>query len=177
LIETDIREVVYQSMILFQSKATSKQLELNINLDERIPPRIMVDDHRIKQIIMNLVSNAVKFTHEGHISVDVDYQESTTQKSVFLTFRVTDTGVGIERDKLNTIFEPFTQEDEGISRQFGGTGLGLAICRQLVAMMGGKLTATSSKGIGTSFEFSIEVEVLPIVGWRSEIIRTGILIA
>ncbi|NOI71923.1 hybrid sensor histidine kinase/response regulator [Vibrio owensii] len=177
LIETDIREVVYQSMILFQSKATSKQLELNINLDERIPPRIMVDDHRIKQIIMNLVSNAVKFTHEGHISVDVDYQESTTQKSVFLTFRVTDTGVGIERDKLNTIFEPFTQEDEGISRQFGGTGLGLAICRQLVAMMGGKLTATSSKGIGTSFEFSIEVEVLPIVGWRSEIIRTGVLIA
>ncbi|WP_425670114.1 ATP-binding protein [Vibrio owensii] len=177
LIETDIREVVYQSMILFQSKATSKQLELNINLDERIPPRIMVDDHRIKQIIMNLVSNAVKFTHEGHISVDVDYQESTTQKSVFLTFKVTDTGVGIERDKLNTIFEPFTQEDEGISRQFGGTGLGLAICRQLVAMMGGKLTATSSKGIGTSFEFSIEVEVLPIVGWRSEIIRTGILIA
>ncbi|GAB7224695.1 ATP-binding protein [Vibrio owensii] len=177
LIETDIREVVYQSMILFQSKATSKQLELNINLDERIPPRIMVDDHRIKQIIMNLVSNAVKFTHEGRISVDVDYQESTTQKSVFLTFRVTDTGVGIERDKLNTIFEPFTQEDEGISRQFGGTGLGLAICRQLVAMMGGKLTATSSKGIGTSFEFSIEVEVLPIVGWRSEIIRTGILIA
>ncbi|EEZ85829.1 conserved hypothetical protein [Vibrio harveyi 1DA3] len=177
LIETDIREVVYQSMILFQSKATSKQLELNINLDERIPPRIMVDDHRIKQIIMNLVSNAVKFTHEGHISVDVDYQESPTQKSVFLTFRVTDTGVGIERDKLNTIFEPFTQEDEGISRQFGGTGLGLAICRQLVAMMGGKLTATSSKGIGTSFEFSIEVEVLPIVGWRSEIIRTGILMA
>ena len=177
LIETDIREVVYQSMILFQSKATSKQLELNINLDERIPPRIMVDDHRIKQIIMNLVSNAVKFTHDGHISVDVDYQESTTQKSVFLTFRVTDTGVGIERDKLNTIFEPFTQEDEGISRQFGGTGLGLAICRQLVAMMGGKLTATSSKGIGTSFEFSIEVEVLPIVGWRSEVIRTGILIA
>ncbi|CAH1592076.1 Histidine kinase [Vibrio owensii] len=177
LIETDIREVVYQSMILFQSKATSKQLELNINLDERIPPRIMVDDHRIKQIIMNLVSNAVKFTHEGHISVDVDYQESTTQKSVFLTFRVADTGVGIERDKLNTIFEPFTQEDEGISRQFGGTGLGLAICRQLVAMMGGKLTATSSKGIGTSFEFSIEVEVLPIVGWRSEILRTGILIA
>ncbi|MGR5108360.1 ATP-binding protein [Vibrio jasicida] len=176
LIETDIREVVYQSMILFQSKATSKQLKLNINLDERIPPRIMVDDHRIKQIIMNLVSNAVKFTHEGHISVDVDYQESTTQKSVFLTFRVTDTGIGIERDKLNTIFEPFTQEDEGISRQFGGTGLGLAICRQLVAMMGGKLTATSSKGIGTHFEFSIEVEVLPIVGWRSELIRTGILI-
>ncbi len=125
LIETDIREVVYQSMILFQSKATSKQLELNINLDERIPARIKVDDHRIKQIVMNLVSNAVKFTEKGCINVDVDYQESTTQKSVFLTFRVSDTGVGIEKDKLDSIFEPFTQEDEGISRQFGGTGLGL----------------------------------------------------
>ncbi len=125
LIETDIREVVYQSMILFQSKATSKQLELNINLDERIPARIKVDDHRIKQIVMNLVSNAVKFTEKGCINVDVDYQESTTQKSVFLIFRVSDTGVGIEKDKLDSIFEPFTQEDEGISRQFGGTGLGL----------------------------------------------------
>ncbi|EPO5778197.1 ATP-binding protein [Vibrio harveyi] len=176
LIETDIREVVYQSMILFQSKATSKQLELNINLDERIPARIKVDDHRIKQIVMNLVSNAVKFTEKGCINVDVDYQESTTQKSVFLTFRVSDTGVGIEKDKLDSIFEPFTQEDEGISRQFGGTGLGLAICRQLVVMMGGKLTATSSKGVGTSIEFSIEVEVLPTVGWRSETIRNGILI-
>ncbi|HHP0490496.1 hybrid sensor histidine kinase/response regulator [Vibrio harveyi] len=176
LIETDIREVVYQSMILFQSKATSKQLDLNINLDERIPARIKVDDHRIKQIVMNLVSNAVKFTEKGCINVDVDYQESTTQKSVFLTFRVSDTGVGIEKDKLDSIFEPFTQEDEGISRQFGGTGLGLAICRQLVAMMGGKLAATSSKGVGTSFEFSIEVEVLPTVGWRSETIRNGILI-
>ncbi len=151
LIETDIREVVYQSMILFQSKATSKQLELNINLDERIPARIKVDDHRIKQIVMNLVSNAVKFTEKGCINVDVDYQESTTQKSVFLTFRVSDTGVGIEKDKLDSIFEPFTQEDEGISRQFGGTGLGFTICRQLVVMMGGKLTATSSKGVGTQF--------------------------
>ncbi|HDM8216792.1 ATP-binding protein [Vibrio campbellii] len=176
LIETDIREVVYQSVILFQSKATSKRLELNINLDERIPARIKVDDHRIKQIIMNLVSNAVKFTEQGSINIDVNYQESTTQKSVFLTFRVSDTGVGIEQDKLDTIFEPFTQEDEGISRQFGGTGLGLAICRQLVAMMGGQLTASSSKGIGTSFEFSIEVEALPSVGWHSETIRNGLLI-
>ncbi|MEL7324193.1 MAG: ATP-binding protein [Pseudomonadota bacterium] len=176
LIETDIREVVYQSVILFQSKATSKRLELNINLDERIPARIKVDDHRIKQIIMNLVSNAVKFTEQGSINIDVNYQESTPQKSVFLTFRVSDTGVGIEQDKLDTIFEPFTQEDEGISRQFGGTGLGLAICRQLVAMMGGQLTASSSKGIGTSFEFSIEVEALPSVGWHSETIRNGLLI-
>ncbi|MCV5244751.1 hypothetical protein OFC58_29585, partial [Escherichia coli] len=73
LVEADIREVVYQSVILFQSKATSKQLELDISLDENIPARVMVDDHRIKQIITNLVSNAVKFTEQGYILVDVSY--------------------------------------------------------------------------------------------------------
>ncbi|NMV22039.1 hypothetical protein HKB23_06425, partial [Vibrio parahaemolyticus] len=76
-----------------------------------------------------------------------------------LLFKVEDTGIGIEQDKLTTIFEPFTQEDEGVSRQFGGTGLGLAICRQLVSMMGGQLIATSTKGVGSCFEFSIEVDV------------------
>lgn len=148
LVEADIREVVYQSVILFQSKATSKQLELDISLDENIPARVMVDDHRIKQIITNLVSNAVKFTEQGYISVDVSYEEALEQGRGSLTFLIKDSGIGIERDKLATIFEPFTQEDEGVSRQFGGTGLGLAICRQLVSMMGGKLVATSTKGGG-----------------------------
>ncbi|MDF4805052.1 ATP-binding protein, partial [Vibrio parahaemolyticus] len=156
LVEADIREVVYQSVILFQSKATSKQLELDISLDENIPARVMVDDHRIKQIITNLVSNAVKFTEQGYISVDVSYEEALEQGRGSLTFLIKDSGIGIERDKLATIFEPFTQEDEGVSRQFGGTGLGLAICRQLVSMMGGKLVATSTKGVGTCFGFSIE---------------------
>lgn len=146
LVEADIREVVYQSVILFQSKATSKKLELDISLDENIPARVMVDDHRIKQIITNLVSNAVKFTEQGYISVDVSYEEALEQGRGSLTFLIKDSGIGIERDKLATIFEPFTQEDEGVSRQFGGTGLGLAICRQLVSMMGGKLVATSTKG-------------------------------
>ncbi|MDW2041419.1 sensor histidine kinase, partial [Vibrio sp. 2130-1] len=157
LVEADIREVVYQSVILFQSKATSKQLELDISLDENIPARVMVGDHRIKQIITNLVSNAVKFTEQGYILVDVSYEEALEQGRGSLTFLIKDSGIGIERDKLATIFEPFTQEDEGVSRQFGGTGLGLAICRQLVSMMGGKLVATSTKGVGTCFGFSIEV--------------------
>ncbi|MDF5410210.1 histidine kinase dimerization/phospho-acceptor domain-containing protein, partial [Vibrio parahaemolyticus] len=75
LVEADIREVVYQSMILFQSKATSKQLKFGINLAENIPIRVMVDDHRVKQVVTNLVSNAVKFTESGHVCVDVSYEE------------------------------------------------------------------------------------------------------
>ncbi|MFB1074368.1 ATP-binding protein [Vibrio diabolicus] len=176
LVEADIREVVYQSMVLFQSKATSKQLELGINLAENIPTRVMVDDHRIKQVITNLVSNAVKFTESGHIRVDVSYDELPENERGTLMFKVEDTGIGIEQDKLTTIFEPFTQEDEGVSRQFGGTGLGLAICRQLVSMMGGQLIATSTKGVGTCFEFSIEVDVIPVFGWRSDVINKGLLI-
>ncbi|HCH6350972.1 TPA: response regulator, partial [Vibrio parahaemolyticus] len=176
LVEADIREVVYQSVILFQSKATSKQLELDISLDENIPARVMVDDHRIKQIITNLVSNAVKFTEQGYISVDVSYEEALEQGRGSLTFLIKDSGIGIERDKLATIFEPFTQEDEGVSRQFGGTGLGLAICRQLVSMMGGKLVATSTKGVGTCFGFSIEVEALPLFGWHSDVVKRGLFI-
>ncbi|MEK1995394.1 ATP-binding protein, partial [Vibrio parahaemolyticus] len=176
LVEADIREVVYQSVILFQSKATSKQLELDISLDENIPARVMVDDHRIKQIITNLVSNAVKFTEQGYISVDVSYEEALEQGRGSLTFLIKDSGIGIERDKLATIFEPFTQEDEGVSRQFGGTGLGLAICRQLVSMMGGKLVATSTKGVGTCFGFSIEVEALPLFGWHSDVVKIGLFI-
>lgn len=176
LVEADIREVVYQSVILFQSKATSKKLELDISLDENIPARVMVDDHRIKQIITNLVSNAVKFTEQGYISVDVSYEEALEQGRGSLTFLIKDSGIGIERDKLATIFEPFTQEDEGVSRQFGGTGLGLAICRQLVSMMGGKLVATSTKGVGTCFGFSIEVEALPLFGWHSDVVKIGLFI-
>ncbi len=176
LVEADIREVVYQSVILFQSKATSKQLELDISLDENIPARVMVDDHRIKQIITNLVSNAVKFTEQGYILVDVSYEEALEQGRGSLTFLIKDSGIGIERDKLATIFEPFTQEDEGVSRQFGGTGLGLAICRQLVSMMGGKLVATSTKGVGTCFGFSIEVGALPLFGWHSDVVKRGLFI-
>ncbi|ELA7357529.1 ATP-binding protein [Vibrio alginolyticus] len=176
LVEADIREVVYQSMILFQSKATSKQLKFGINLAENIPIRVMVDDHRVKQVVTNLVSNAVKFTESGHVCVDVSYEELLEKERGVLTFKVEDTGIGIDQDKLTTIFEPFTQEDEGVSRQFGGTGLGLAICCQLVSMMGGKLVATSTKGVGTCFEFSIEVEAIPVFGWRSEVINKGLLI-
>ncbi|MDF2155343.1 ATP-binding protein [Vibrio sp. CAU 1672] len=175
-VEADIREVVYQSLILFQSKATSKNIALGVKLAEGIPARVMADDHRIKQILTNLVGNAIKFTHEGNVAVSVGYQALQSDKGR-ITFQVTDTGIGIDQAKLKTIFEPFTQEDTGITRQFGGTGLGLAICRQLVALMGGELTAKSTKGIGSCFQFFVDVDVLAVPHWTTKSIRCGLLIA
>ncbi|HAS6346695.1 ATP-binding protein [Vibrio sp. IRLE0018] len=175
--ESDIRETAYQAMTLFQSKATSKNIELHITLGEDIPAKVMADDHRIKQVLTNLIGNAIKFTKEGYISTFANFQADESGRHGHLTFKVTDTGIGIEQEKLETIFEPFTQEDDSITRQFGGTGLGLAICRQLVAMMGGELTATSTKGLGSCFSFTIPVERLAGEVWRSEVIRKGLLIA
>ncbi|WP_171052090.1 hybrid sensor histidine kinase/response regulator [Vibrio rotiferianus] len=176
LTEADIREVIYQSLILFHSKATSKSIELHVNLDESIPALVKADDHRIKQIITNLLSNAIKFTDDGYISVDVGYQRKSASKGA-LHFKVTDTGIGIDESQLSNIFKPFTQEDDSITRQFGGTGLGLAICRQLVSMMGGELKAQSTKGYGSSFEFSIEVEIVSRQLWRSQVVKRGLLIS
>lgn len=175
--EADVRETVYQSMTLFQSKATSKNIELHIALSDAIPAKVMADEHRIKQVLTNLIGNAIKFTQQGYISVFANYQSDEAETKGHLTFKVTDTGVGIEQEKLETIFEPFTQEDDSITRQFGGTGLGLAICRQLVSMMGGDLTALSTKGLGSCFSFTIPVERLPGAVWRSEVISKGLLIA
>ncbi|MGR5237082.1 ATP-binding protein [Vibrio alfacsensis] len=177
LVETDIRETIYQAMLLFRSEASTKSLRLDINLDESIPARVMVDDHRIGRIIMNLVSNAVKFTHEGYVSVSVHSSRPPGKDSCQLSFKIEDTGIGIEKEKLTTIFAPFVQESEGISRQFGGTGLGLAICRELVDMMGGNLSVRSAKGQGACFEFTIEAEVSPTLGWRSKVVRKGVLVA
>lgn len=176
LTEADVREVIYQSLILFHSKATSKNIELHVNLDESIPALVKADDHRIKQIITNLLSNAIKFTDDGYISVDVGYQRKSAGKGE-LHFKVTDTGIGIDESQLSNIFKPFTQEDDSITRQFGGTGLGLAICRQLVSMMGGELKAQSSKGYGSSFEFSVEVEIVSRQLWRSQVVKRGLLIS
>ncbi|EIV8481864.1 ATP-binding protein [Vibrio vulnificus] len=175
--EADIRETVYQAMTLFQSKATSKNIELHVTLGEDIPAKVLADDHRLKQVLTNLIGNAIKFTKEGYISTFANYHVDETGAKGHLTFKVTDTGIGIEQEKLETIFEPFTQEDDSITRQFGGTGLGLAICRQLVAMMGGELTATSTKGLGSCFSFTIPVERLPGEVWRSKVIKKGVLIA
>ncbi|MGF1695496.1 ATP-binding protein [Vibrio lamellibrachiae] len=155
--DIDIKEVVYESVNMMTGKSISQLVELAIEIDENIPARVQVDEFRLKQILMNLLSNAVKFTTRGLVTTKLNIFMEGEQS--FIKIRVIDTGVGIDKSKLNTIFNPFTQEDGSITRKYGGTGLGLAICCQLIELMKGTLTVESTKGLGSSFECKIPITV------------------
>ena len=155
----DLREAVYDSVSVILSKAISKDIELDVNIDSQTPPQLFFDEYRVRQVLTNLLSNAIKFTSNGTITTDIAYAPMSMGRGK-LECSVSDTGIGIEPEKLESIFEPFTQEDGSITRQFGGTGLGLAICRQLVDLMGGYITARSVKGEGSTFTFCLYVDVV-----------------
>ena len=149
-------ELVYDTVNLVNLRAVTQHDELSIQLDPALPLLVVADEFRVKQILMNLLSNAVKFTKDGEINVEVNFLAEDTPQ---IRCSVTDSGRGIAKDKLTTIFAPFTQEDDSITRHFGGTGLGLAICQQLIEMMRGTLSVNSTKGLGSKFEFTIPVEM------------------
>ncbi|GAB3874195.1 hypothetical protein GCM10028824_27060 [Hymenobacter segetis] len=137
---------------LFETKIQEKNLELVMEYDEKIPEVLVGDPVRLHQIILNLVSNAVKFTSEGSITVGVRMLVQDAEK-VILEFAVTDTGIGIEQSKLGTVFDNFQQATSGTSRLFGGTGLGLAIVKNLVEPQGGTINVKSKVGKGSTFSF------------------------
>lgn len=155
----DLREVVYDSVSVILSKAISKNVELDINIDANTPHQLLFDEHRLRQVLTNLLSNAIKFTDSGAISTTVTYTPGSMSRGM-IECHVADTGIGIEESKLDSVFEPFTQEDGSITRQFGGTGLGLAICRQLIDLMDGRITASSVKGEGSIFSFGFYVDIV-----------------
>lgn len=135
---------------LFLVEAANKGIDFNLIVDGKIPHELYGDEGRIKQIIINLVSNAIKFTESGEIRVsfELDYQNET---DAYLSIKVQDTGKGIASHKLESIFEAFTQENNTISRRFGGTGLGLSISKRLAEAMGGRLTVESVVDVGSTF--------------------------
>ncbi|KLV05491.1 hypothetical protein ABT56_12135 [Photobacterium aquae] len=157
--ECNVAEIAYDTMTIVLAKAATSGLDLQVNLSPSVPYLVMQDEYRLRQVLMNLISNAVKFTQRGAVSIEVDYQ-SLDNGQARLTLAVVDTGIGIAKDKQSQVFAPFTQEDGSITRQFGGTGLGLAICRQLVELMGGEIKLQSEKGIGSRFYFTIDVDVV-----------------
>ncbi|MEJ2764728.1 ATP-binding protein [Photobacterium sp. MCCC 1A19761] len=163
---TDVCEVVYETAGIILPKVNQSGLHFSIQLDPAIPRAVLIDEHRLRQVLMNLISNAVKFTTEGHVAVQVRC-EVVSAHQVRLKFVVEDTGIGIDPDKQTQIFAPFIQEDGTITRRYGGTGLGLAICRQLVTLMGGEMTLDSEKGIGSRFGFHLTLETaadhLPVI--------------
>jgi signal transduction histidine kinase/CheY-like chemotaxis protein len=143
-------------------RAQEKGLELAYDVPSVVPTRLLGDEQRLRQILVNLIGNAVKFTEKGHVLVDVRLVAKNDDDEVRLAISVTDTGIGIPRDKQEVIFEAFTQADGSMTRRFGGTGLGLTISSRLAQMMGGRLTVESEPGRGSCFSvelpFSVDAE-------------------
>jgi len=142
---------------LFETKIQEKNLKLIKEYDNKIPDVLVGDPVRLHQIILNLVSNSVKFTNKGNITVSVHMLHEDNEK-VIIEFAVTDTGIGIPKAKIDTIFENFQQATSGTSRLYGGTGLGLAIVKQLVEPQGGKIRVKSTIDVGTTFSFTLSFQ-------------------
>jgi len=141
---------------IFVNRAIEKQIEFNISVASNVPSHFQGDLERITQLFVNLIGNAIKFTEEGHVNVDIEWDKNQ------FVFSVEDTGVGIAESAHKTLFEPFTQADNSSSRNYEGTGLGLAICRKLVALMNGDIGVTSIVGSGTTFTISIPLQVVDV---------------
>ncbi len=157
---TDVRALATDVVALFTPLARSKGLSVLCELDERTPPAVMVDGLRLRQVLANLFSNAVKFTDRGQVVLQVRCHSAITPGSVELRFEVRDTGVGISEDARPRLFQPFEQGDASTTRRFGGSGLGLALCQKLVGLLGGgSIVVESERGRGSSFGFSISAQV------------------
>lgn len=151
-----LQQCIEEALDLLAAQASRKRLDLNYIIEEHGLPHMRGDSLRLRQVITNLVGNAIKFTEKGEVSVEV-FANRTAQGSGNwdLHFQVRDTGTGIPKDKLGLLFQNFTQTDTSISRRFGGTGLGLAICKGLVELMGGQIWAESVEGSGSTFHFKV----------------------
>ncbi len=139
------------------SKAIKNNVTLKKEISTTIPDKIVGDPVRIHQVLVNLIDNAIKFSENGIVSLMLN--SNTTLNNNSLTFEIKDTGSGIETEKLNTIFSPYTQENEATSRQYGGTGLGLSICKNIIELMNGEISVSSTVGVGSLFSFTIPYNV------------------
>jgi len=147
----DARGFLEDSLALVSAQADAKGLTLGLALDDSLPPRVLADSGRLRQVMLNLLTNAIKFTDAGAVSVVAGYDTAEGRLSV----SVADTGVGIPTDRLEGLFQRFYQVDGSVSRRHGGTGLGLSICKTLVGLMGGDLAVSSAEGQGSTFRFWI----------------------
>jgi len=152
----DLRACLRESGVVMGLQAKDKGLDFVARVDPEIPSALLGDVVRIRQIMSNLVGNAIKFTSRGEVRVEIR-MASRAERTVRLRFSVKDTGIGIPEDKKESVFESFSQADTSTTRKFGGTGLGLSICRRLVELLGGTLQVDSREGVGSEFWFEIEL--------------------
>ncbi|MBT6149866.1 MAG: response regulator, partial [Gemmatimonadetes bacterium] len=164
----DLMDTLEGTVDTFALRAHQKGLEISCDLDADVPSGLIGDPTRIRQIVVNLLSNALKFTEEGEVAIHVGCRSLTDDRCI-LHFCVRDTGVGISPERQTAIFDAFTQADGSITRQYGGTGLGLAISTRLVELMGGRIELESTVGVGSTFCFTLEFDrTTAVIGTPSE---------
>jgi len=164
-----LESCIEQAMFLVMATAAGKRLHLAYTIDEDVPLNLVQDITRIRQILTNLLGNAVKFTDQGQVAVHVSLADSPAliapdERGVNerrIKFTVADTGIGIPDERISRLFQPFSQAESSTNRHYGGTGLGLVICKRLCELMGGKIEVESEVGVGTSFSFFINAKVNP----------------
>jgi len=154
----DIRDCLRDTMRSIEPSEPRESVDVALRVDPGVPDRLLGDPGRLRQIITNLLGNALKFTHRGHITIEVRV-ESPAAGAIILEFAVTDTGIGLTGEQQKRIFHTFEQADKSTSQEYGGTGLGLAICSQLVEMMGGVISVTSSPKEGSTFRFTARFDL------------------
>ncbi|UBF26219.1 response regulator [Kovacikia minuta CCNUW1] len=160
--ETYLPELLLSVCETFKQQCADKNIKINLNIDQEIPPLILIDVQKLQQVLINLVGNAVKFTEHGEITLQVTFTSTQDKRqqqndSISLAFTVADTGVGIAPEDLDQIFDAFTQATAG-RQMTGGTGLGLSISQSLVRLMGGEITVQSALGVGSTFHFVLPVQ-------------------
>ena len=154
----NVQEIANQVVDLVKFDSNKKSISLQLQIDENIPNYIWIDAVRLKQVLINLLSNSVKFTEAGQIEFNISIQEAVTEKEAIIRFSIKDSGIGIKNKNQEKIFDAFSQEDSSTTRRFGGTGLGLSISNQLLALMNSKLELNSEYGIGSEFYFDLKVK-------------------
>lgn len=153
-IDFDLRKLMEEVIELIAKQAQLKGLELGYLLAQDVPERVKGDSLRLRQVLINLIGNAVKFTERGEVAIRIS-SHTDNDGQMFLRFEVSDTGIGMSHEAIQHVFESFAQADPSTTRKYGGTGLGLAICKQLVGLLGGEIGVASQLGRGTTFFFSI----------------------
>ncbi|MDI1318991.1 MAG: ATP-binding protein, partial [bacterium] len=155
----ELAQCVEEAVDLFALQAAAKDIELAFHIESAVPPVVLGDTTRLRQVLVNLLNNAVKFTPRGFITLEVaatvQPHPPGVEAGLVLNFSITDTGIGIPADRMDLLFKPFSQVDASTTRKYGGTGLGLAICERLCQLMGGSIEVESTPGVGSRFRFSI----------------------